>query len=173
LETNQPTKPTNQLTNTHTTMTPNEFTLKGRVLALDLGEKRIGVAVSDATRTIATALTVVNRTSRQADFAQIGRLAAEQQANLLVVGLPIMLDGTEGDKATWVRDYAADLQAQLGIPVAFTDEAFTTVQAENSLRARGKKGRKIRQNVDAVAATLILQAFLDTQVNNPQAANNR
>ena len=81
----------------------------------------------------------------------------------VVVGLPVMLDGHEGEKAAWVRDYAAALQEHLHIPVAFTDEAFTTVQAENSLRARGQKGRKIRQNVDAVAATLILQAYLDMQ----------
>ncbi|MBK7175757.1 MAG: Holliday junction resolvase RuvX [Chloroflexi bacterium] len=144
-------------------MTNNNFAVKGRVLGLDLGEKRIGVAVSDATRTIATTLTVIKRTSRQDDFAQIGRFIAEQQANLVVVGLPVMLDGHEGEKAAWVRDYAAALQEHLHIPVAFTDEAFTTVQAENSLRARGQKGRKIRQNVDAVAATLILQAYLDMQ----------
>lgn len=142
-------------------MTGDNFALKGRVLALDLGEKRIGVAISDATRTIATALAVINRTSRQADFAQIGRLLAEQQANLLVVGLPVMLDGSEGEKAAWVRDYAAALQEALQVSVVFTDEAFTTVQAENSLRARGHKGRKIRQNVDAVAAALILQSYLD------------
>ncbi|MCA9874049.1 MAG: Holliday junction resolvase RuvX [Anaerolineales bacterium] len=159
---------TNQLTNQRTTMTQNDFTIKGRVLALDLGEKRIGVAVSDATRTIATTLDVIKRTSRQADFAQIGRLLAEQQANLLVIGLPVMLDGREGEKAAWVRDYAAALYNELQVPIAFTDEAFTTVQAENSLRARGQKGRKIRQNVDAVAATLILQAYLDAQDNNQQ-----
>jgi putative Holliday junction resolvase len=144
-----------------TGVTHNDFAIKGRVLALDLGEKRIGVAVSDATRTIATALAVIQRTSRAADFAAIGRFLAEQRANLLVVGLPIMLDGTEGEKAAWVRDYAADLGQHVHAPIVFTDEAFTTVQAENSLRARGQKGRKIRQNVDAVAATLILQAYLD------------
>jgi putative Holliday junction resolvase len=144
-----------------TGVTHNDFAIKGRVLALDLGEKRIGVAVSDATRTIATALSVIQRTSRAADFAAIGRFLAEQRANLLVVGLPIMLDGTEGEKAAWVRDYAADLGQHVHAPIVFTDEAFTTVQAENSLRARGQKGRKIRQNVDAVAATLILQAYLD------------
>ena len=144
-----------------TGVTHNDFAIKGRVLALDLGEKRIGVAVSDATRTIATALSVIQRTSRAADFAAIGRFLAEQRANLLVVGLPIMLDGTEGEKAAWVRDYAADLGQHVHAPIVFTDEAFTTVQAESSLRARGQKGRKIRQNVDAVAATLILQAYLD------------
>ncbi|MBK8988606.1 MAG: Holliday junction resolvase RuvX [Chloroflexi bacterium] len=142
------------------------FAIKGRVLALDLGEKRIGVAVSDATRTIATALGVIQRTSRAADFALIGRYLAEQRANLLVVGLPMMLDGTEGEKAAWVRDYAADLGQHLNVPIVFTDEAFTTVQAENSLRVRGQTGRKIRRNVDAVAATLILQTYLDLHAHH-------
>jgi putative holliday junction resolvase len=144
-------------------MTQPEFTIKGRVLALDLGEKRIGVAVSDATRLIAQALTVFNRTSRRDDFATIGRFLAEQQANLLVMGLPVRLDGTEGDKAAWVRDYAADLQQHIAVPIVFWDEAFTTKEAEASLRARGKKGRQIRQHVDAAAAAFILQSYLDAQ----------
>jgi putative holliday junction resolvase len=143
-------------------MTPT-FTNKGRVLALDLGEKRIGVAVSDGTRTIAQALTMFKRTSRRDDFAQIGRLLAEQEANLLLIGLPIMLDGTEGEKATWVRGYAAELAEHIAVPIVFIDEAFTTKEAESSLRARGKKGRQIRQHVDAVAAAFILQAYLDAQ----------
>ena len=143
-------------------MTPS-FTPKGRILALDLGEKRIGVAVSDDTRTIAQALTMFKRTSRREDFAQIGRLLAEQRANLLLIGLPIMLDGTEGEKAAWVRDYAAALAEQIAVPIVFFDEAFTTKEAESSLRARGKKGRQIRQNVDAVAAAFILQGYLDAE----------
>lgn len=137
------------------------FTPKGRVLALDLGEKRIGVAVSDDTRTIAQPLTMFKRTSRREDFAQIDHLLAEQRTNLLLIGLPIMLDGTEGEKAAWVRDYAAELAEQIAVPIVFFDEAFTTKEAESSLRARGKKGRQIRQNVDAVAAAFILQAYLD------------
>ncbi len=140
------------------------FSLKGRILALDLGEKRIGVAVSDATRTIAQPLTVIKRTSRQDDFEAIGRLVQEQEANMLLVGLPLMLDGSVGEKAAWVQDYSADLQKSLDVPLAFWDEAFTTVQAESSLRTRGKKGRQIRQSVDAVAASFILQSYLDSLV---------
>lgn len=138
------------------------FTIKGRILALDLGEKRIGVAVSDATRTIAQPLDMIPRTSRKADAEAIGRFMQEQQANLLVVGLPLMLDGSVGEKAAWVQNYTAELQQTLGVPVEFFDESFTTVQAEASLRTRGKKGRKIRQSVDAVAASFILQAYLDS-----------
>ncbi|MCZ7669449.1 MAG: Holliday junction resolvase RuvX [Chloroflexi bacterium] len=80
-------------------MTDDPFTLKGRILALDLGEKRIGVAISDATRTIAQPLDMIPRTSRQADFEAIGRFVQEQQANLLLVGLPLRLDGTVGEKS--------------------------------------------------------------------------
>ncbi|PIE81237.1 MAG: Holliday junction resolvase RuvX [Chloroflexi bacterium] len=145
-------------------MSENDFSIKGRILALDLGEKRIGVAVSDATRTIAQPLTVIKRTSRKADFESIGRFVQEQQANMLLVGLPLMLDGRVGDKAAWVQDYAAELQRTLDLPLELWDEAFTTVQAEASLKARGKKWRQSRDQVDAVAASFILQSYLDSLV---------
>ncbi len=145
-------------------MTENDFSIKGRILALDLGEKRIGVAVSDATRTIAQPLTVIKRTSREVDFESISQLVQEQQANMLLVGLPLMLDGSVGDKAAWVKDYSAELQRTLDMPLELWDEAFTTVQAEASLKARGKKWRKSREQVDAVAASFILQSYLDSLV---------
>ena len=142
-------------------MTNDTFSIKGRILALDLGEKRIGVAVCDATRTIAQPLGVIKRTSRKADFETIGRFVQEQGANMLLVGLPVMLDGRVGEKAAWVQNYSAELQKTLDMPLELWDESFTTVQAEASLRTRGKKGRKIRQSVDAVAASFILQSYLD------------
>lgn len=141
----------------------NDFTLKGRVLALDLGEKRIGVAVSDATRTIARSLTIFARKSRREDYATIVRLVAEQEANLLVVGLPIPLSGVEGEKAAWVRSYTAELQQHLGIPVQFWDEALTTVQAYDSMRQRGQRAKQAKGRIDAVAAAFILQSYLDAQ----------
>jgi putative holliday junction resolvase len=142
-------------------MVENKFTIKGCVMALDLGEKRIGVAISDPTRTIAQAYTVVQRSSRQADFAAYGRIIDQEQITLLVVGLPITLGGNESEKTAWVRDYTADLERHIAIPTTFWDEALTTVQASASLREMGKKGKKARQKVDAVAATLILQNYLD------------
>jgi putative Holliday junction resolvase len=138
------------------------FSIKGRILALDLGEKRIGVAVSDATRTIAQPLDVFQRTSRKADFETIGRFVQEQQANMLLVGLPLLLNGTVGEKAAWVQHYSAELQQTLDMPLELWDESFTTIQAEASLKARGKKKHKIRENVDAVAASFILQSYLDS-----------
>lgn len=137
--------------------------LKGRVLALDLGEKRIGVAVSDATRTIAKSLTVFKRKSRKEDYATIAHLIAEQQANLLVVGLPVPFSGIEGEKAAWVRHYAAELQQHLAIPIEFWDEALTTVQAYDSMRQRGKSAKQAKDRIDAVAAAFILQSYLDAQ----------
>lgn len=140
-----------------------ELVVKGKILALDLGEKRIGVAVSDATRTIAKSLAVFPRKSRQEDFATIARFIGEEQANLLIVGLPVPLSGVEGEKAAWVRDYTSDLQQHIDIPVEFWDEAMTTVQAYASLRQRGKRAKQAKERVDAVAAAFILQSYLDAR----------
>ena len=139
------------------------FPLKGRILALDLGEKRIGVAVSDPTRTIAQSLTVIMRQSRPQDYAHIAQLIATHQANLLLIGLPVPLNGLEGSKAAWVRDYTAELQQHIPIPVQFWDESLTTVKAYDSLRQRGKRARQAKDRIDAVAAAFILQSYLDAQ----------
>ncbi len=134
---------------------------KGKVMALDLGEKRIGVAISDALRIVATPYGMVERTSRKADFARYLEIIEKEAITLLVMGLPVPLNGVEGDRAKWVRHYSAELETHLSIPLVFWDEALTTVQAEQSLRQRGKRGKQIRQEVDAVAASFILQSYLD------------
>lgn len=135
----------------------------GRIMALDLGEKRIGIALSDQTRTIAAAHGVLNRRSRAEDVAYYAQLIAERDVRLLVVGLPITLGGHEGQRAAWVRDYAAELAERLPVPVVFWDESLTTVEAQAALRAQGRRGKKLRERVDAVAAALILQSYLDAQ----------
>ena len=135
----------------------------GRVMALDLGEKRIGVALSDPTRTIASAHSVLTRKSRLEDSARYAHLIAENGVTLLVLGLPITLGGQEGTRAAWVRDYAADLAGRLSVPIAFWDESLSTVEASAALRAQGRRGKKLRERVDAVAAAVILQAYLDAQ----------
>ena len=134
---------------------------KGKVMALDLGEKRIGIAISDPLRIIASGYEVWQRQSRREDFAHYADIITQQEITLLVVGLPIPLSGVEGSRAAWVRDYTAELQQHITIPVVFWDEALTSKQAEASLRERGKRGKKLRQRVDAVAAAFILQSFLD------------
>ena len=132
-------------------------------MALDLGEKRIGIALSDPTRTIAAAHSVLRRKSRADDFARYAHLIAEQRVTLLVIGLPITLGGEEGQRAGWVRDYAEDLGHHMDIPIVYWDESLTTVEAEAALRAGGWHGKKLKERVDAVAATLILQSWLDSQ----------
>jgi putative Holliday junction resolvase len=136
---------------------------QGRIMAIDLGEKRIGVALSDPTRTLAKAYGVLARKSRREDFERFGRIIAEQAVALVVMGLPITLSGEEGQRAAWVRDYTAELQQHLPVPIVFWDESLTTKEAEASLRARGQRGKKIKQRVDAVAAAFILESFLNAE----------
>ncbi len=130
-------------------------------MAIDLGEKRIGIALSDPGRMIASAHSTMTRKSRAEDFARYARLIEEQQVGLVIMGLPITMAGYEGDRAAWVRDYTADLGNHIDVPVVYWDESLTTKQAEASLRAQGKRGRKIKDQVDAVAAAFILQSYLD------------
>lgn len=135
----------------------------GRVMALDLGEKRIGVAISDTTRTIASPHSVVKRTSRAEDYAHYARLIVAHDVTLLVIGLPITLGGQEGQRAAWVRDYAAGLAVHVAAPIIFWDESLTTIEATAALHAQGRRGKRVKERVDAVAAALILQSYLDAQ----------
>jgi putative Holliday junction resolvase len=136
---------------------------RGRVMALDMGEKRIGVAISDEGRTIARSLVTLRRRSRLEDFERIARIAKENGVNLLVVGLPVRDADREGQKAAWVRDYSSALQRHLATDLLLWDESYSTVQAEASLRERGVHGKRRRQRVDAAAAAFILQSYLDAQ----------
>jgi putative Holliday junction resolvase len=141
---------------------------QGRIMAIDLGEKRIGVALSDPTRTLARPYGVLARKSRQEDFERFRHIIAEQEVTLVVMGLPITLGGDEGQRAAWVRDYSAGLQQNfahhgLDLPLVFWDESLTTKEAEASLRARGQRGKKLKARVDAVAAAFILESFLRGQ----------
>ncbi len=130
-------------------------------MALDLGEKRIGVAVSDPTRMVAKSYGVIKRRSRKEDFQRYKDIIDREEIRLLVMGLPVPLSGVEGQRAAWVRDYTTELSRHIDVPVIFWDESFSTKQAEASLRARGKQGKKVKERVDAVAAAFILQDYLD------------
>lgn len=154
-------------------MMPETRNKQTKVMALDLGEKRIGIAVSDTTRTIATPYSVINRRSRAEDIERYRRIIGEQAVGVVVVGLPVPLSGREGQRAAWVRDYAATMTQSLEIPIEFWDESLTTVEAEAALRAQGHHGKKVRDRVDAVAATLILQAYLDAQREERPDDTNR
>jgi putative holliday junction resolvase len=141
-----------------------------RVLGLDLGSKRIGVAVSDRSGTVATPLTVITRRgSRRQDHARLAALVREEEAELVVVGLPLTMAGEQGRAATAAVEEAEALATVVGVPVETHDERLTTVTAERSLAAAGRRGPRRRQVVDKVAAAIILQSWLDrrAEVDRP------
>lgn len=133
-----------------------------RALGIDLGERRIGVAVSDAGGRVATPLMVIERSGSPArDHQQIAELVAEYEAEAVVVGMPLSLDGSSGPAARGAEDEARRLEAALSVPVLTHDERLTTVIAEQALAESGLSGKARRQRVDMVAAAVILQGWLD------------
>ena len=136
------------------------------VLGLDPGERRVGIAISDSTGTLARPLQTLVRGSRDEDFAAIAGLVAEHDVGLVVVGHPLSLDGTEGPQARRVARYADALAANLAVQVVLWDERYTTVEAHEILRQRRGKGGRRRtraaDQVDAIAAAVILQSYLDS-----------
>lgn len=133
-----------------------------RALGVDLGSKRIGIAVSDISGTVASALTTVHRSkSRRHDHAAIAALVREEEAEVVVVGLPLSLDGTAGPAARSAETEAKQMASVVGVPVAMYDERFTTVTAERGLLEAGLDARQRRKVVDKVAAAVMLQAWLD------------
>ena len=133
-----------------------------RALGIDLGERRIGVAVSDAEGRVATPITVIERSgSRSRDHQRISELVAEYEAGVVVVGLPLSLDGSAGPAAQAAEQEVGELEAALAVPVLTHDERFTTAIAERALAESGLSGKARRQRVDMVAASVILQSWLD------------
>jgi putative Holliday junction resolvase len=139
-----------------------------RLLALDVGDRRVGVAVSDPSGLIATPLAVIHRASKVQDFAKVAQFVREQDATGVVVGHPLNADGSEGPQARRVERYAAALAEALhgqGLDVALVlwDERLSTVQAQEAMITSGRKARDRRRRIDAVAAAVILQDYLDVQ----------
>ncbi len=132
----------------------------GRVMALDLGEKRIGVALSDPTQTIARPLTILPRASRRAVVEALHRLIAAHDVERIVIGLPRSLSGEEGPQARWVRREAEALARHLPIPVVMWDERLSTATAQ---AYRAMRSKRSREPLDAEAAAVILQDYLEAQ----------
>jgi putative Holliday junction resolvase len=142
--------------------TPDIRTPGIRAIGIDLGSKRIGISVSDLSGSIATALTTVHRSSsRRHDHAAIAELVRDEEAVVVVVGLPLSLDGSDGPAARSARTEARQLASVVGVPVTMYDERFTTVTAERSMLEAGLDARQRRKVVDKVAAAVMLQAWLD------------
>jgi putative Holliday junction resolvase len=136
--------------------------MTGRVLALDVGSRRLGVAVSDPSGTVASPLVTLPRRTPDEDAAALAALAAEHAATVVVVGLPVTLAGREGPAARQVRAYADELRARLpGLDLRLADERLSTVAAERALVGGGVRRRARRGLVDQVAASVFLQTWLD------------
>jgi putative Holliday junction resolvase len=131
-------------------------------LALDVGDRRVGVAVSDPLGLWARPLTVLKRRSREQDFQAIAALVDEYQVSLVIVGHPLEFHGEVGPQARRVERYAAALAERLPVPLALWDERLSTAEAERMLREAGESSRRYRDRLDAVAAAVILQSYLET-----------
>ncbi|MDP2921632.1 MAG: Holliday junction resolvase RuvX [Candidatus Omnitrophota bacterium] len=135
-----------------------------RILALDLGEKRIGVAVSDSMNIIAQSVGVIERKGLESDFQEIKDLIKEYGAGLLVVGLPLNMDGTSGKSAKTALDFVDKLKKEVQAQVEMLDERLTTAQGERIFLEADISRKKRKKNIDKVAAQLILQNYLDSHV---------
>ncbi len=131
-----------------------------KVMAIDYGDARTGVAVSDALGMIVGFTTVVAEWNREKACEKVSALVAEHKPERLVMGFPKNMDGTEGPRAELYREFAKMLEEKTGMDVILWDERRTTVEAHNILSASGKKMKKHKKNVDAVAASLILEGYL-------------
>jgi len=135
--------------------------LHSRVMGLDIGEKRIGVALSDPLSIIASALTVIERTTDQAAVKQIIALARENEVERIVVGMPRSLDGSRGKQAHAVQSFIDTLKGQTKLPIVTWDERLSTVAAERTMLEVGMKRDKRKKRRDSLAAAFILQGYLD------------
>ncbi len=131
-----------------------------RIMAIDYGEARTGVAVSDALGLLAGFTTVIHSRRRETVVEELVRLAREHEAGELVLGYPKNMNNTLGEKAQTCEALAQELRETTGLRVTLWDERLTTVDAHRILHANGRRSKKHRQNVDAVAATLILEGYL-------------
>ena len=137
-----------------------------RIVALDVGDARIGVAVSDASRLIASPVEVIHRVGFGPDVKRVQEICRRYDTTLILSGLPLNLNGTEGPQAAKVRLFCQQLE-KVGLVVYYQDERLTTVTAENALLEQNMHRAQRRQNVDKVAAAVILQQYLDTINQQP------
>ena len=132
-----------------------------RTMALDVGEKRIGVALSDPSGILATPLTAIQRTSLKKDLGEVLRLATENEAGSILVGIPLSMDGVARQQAHRVQQFCEALALEADIPIMTRDERLSTVEAERRLREGGAPARRRKEMVDAAAAAILLQSYLD------------
>ena len=138
-----------------------------RYMAIDLGDVRVGIAVSDIMGIVANALETYYRKGAEDDFAHILKLIDEQNVGVVVLGLPLNMDGTKGPRALMAEEWGSKLAALTQAKVVFQDERLTTVTSERVLIESGMRREKRKKVIDRVAATVILQTYLDNPLKLP------
>jgi putative Holliday junction resolvase len=136
--------------------------LKTRILALDLGKKRIGLAISDPLGITAQGLPNLERTRKRADLDALERLAADREVGLILMGNPMNMGGSEGRQSGWAREFGAAIEKRTRLPVKYWDERLTSVEAGRVLRASGISIEKRAAAVDRLSAVILLQSYLDS-----------
>jgi len=139
-----------------------------RAIGLDIGERRIGVALSDPTGLLASPLATIDRSNLKADIDRIVALIPRYAVERIVIGLPKSLSGAIGSQAEKVRAFAEKLGQRAGIPIAYWDERLTSVAAEAVLHQQSRRPSREKGIIDAVAASIILQGYLDSLRNKPR-----
>jgi putative holliday junction resolvase len=136
--------------------------VSGRILALDVGKRRIGLAVSDGLNITAQGLPTLERTTIREDMNRLAEVVSEKEAVLLLVGDPLHMSGDQSRQAQYIRDFAARLSERTSVPVQFWDERLTTVQAQRVLKQSGISIEKRARAVDRLAAVILLESYLDS-----------
>ena len=139
-----------------------ENPLVGRILALDVGKKRIGLALSDPLGFTAQGIETLERTRIRDDIERLGDLASKNEVTLILIGNPLHMSGREGRQTEHAREFGARLQAATGLAVQFWDERLTTVEAQRVLRQSGISIEKRARAVDRLAAVILLESYLDS-----------
>jgi putative holliday junction resolvase len=137
-------------------------TSKGRILALDLGKKRIGLALSDPLGITAQGLPTLQRTNIRGDMAALAQIVGEREVTLLLMGNPLHMSGDAGRQAAYVHEFAERLGAHTGVPLKYWDERLTTVEAHRVLRSSGIGIEKRAQAIDKLSAVILLESYLDS-----------
>jgi putative Holliday junction resolvase len=142
---------------------------KPRLIGLDVGDRRIGIAISDPLGYTAAGLETIERTNRDADVKRIAEIANRHGAIEIVVGLPFNMDGSMGEQAEKVKSFGKRLARVTGLPIIYEDERLTTISAIRTLTIQGVKTGRNRDLVDKQAAAIILQKYLDRKTPQPSA----
>lgn len=135
-----------------------------RIIGLDYGEARIGVAVSDIMETIANPLDTICEKDREKQLEKVMEVVLREKAEKLVVGLPRRMDGTLGHRAEYTKEFAEELAARCNLPLVMWDERLSSSEAHRLLDSGGVGGKRRKTKVDKIAAVLILQTYLDSQI---------